>query len=70
MALLATNAINIQRTAAVIQPLSVTENGTYRPSSGVDGFGPVTVNVEGGGGVDWLTIVNGVPCIIYDDGED
>lgn len=30
----------------------------------------VTGTHEGGGGVDWLTIVNGVPCIIYDDGED
>lgn len=33
-----------------IEPLSVTENGTYNPPSGVDGYAPVTVNVSGGGG--------------------
>lgn len=36
--------------SAVIQSLSVTENGTYNPPSGVDGYAPVTVNVSGGGG--------------------
>lgn len=30
---------------AVIEPLSATQNGTYTPSSGVDGYSPVTVNV-------------------------
>ena len=35
---------------AVVQPLSVTQNGTYNPPSGVDGYAPVTVNVSGGGG--------------------
>ena len=39
--------------SAVVQPLSVTQNGTYNPPSGVDGYAPVTVNVSGGGGVDW-----------------
>lgn len=34
----------------VIQPLEVTENGTYTAPSGVDGFSPVTVNVEASGG--------------------
>lgn len=33
---------------AVIEPLTVTENGTYAPPSGVNGFSPVTVNVQGG----------------------
>jgi hypothetical protein len=33
----------------VVQPLSVTQNGTYNPPSGVDGYAPVTVNVSGGG---------------------
>lgn len=33
-----------------IQALSVTENGTYTASGGVDGYSPVTVNVSGGGG--------------------
>lgn len=36
---------------AVVQPLSVTQNGTYNPPSGVDGYAPVTVNVSGGGGL-------------------
>ena len=36
---------------AVVQPLSVTQNGTYNPPSGVDGYAPVSVNVSGGGGV-------------------
>lgn len=30
---------------AVIEPLSVTENGTYRTPEGVDGYDPVSVNV-------------------------
>ena len=34
----------------VVQPLSVTQNGTYNPPSGVDGYAPVVVNVSGGGG--------------------
>lgn len=29
----------------VIEPLEVTENGTYEPPEGVDGYNPVTVNV-------------------------
>lgn len=33
-----------------VAPLTVTENGTYTPPSGVDGYAPVTVNVSGGGG--------------------
>ena len=35
---------------AVVQPLSVTQNGTYNPPSGVDGYAPGVVNVSGGGG--------------------
>ena len=35
--------------SAVVQPLSVTQNGTYNPPSGVDGYAPVTVSVSGGG---------------------
>lgn len=34
---------------AVIQALTVTENGTYTPPDGVDGYGPVTVEVPSGG---------------------
>ena len=36
--------------SAVIEPLSVNQNGTYTAPSGVDGYSPVTVNVSGGGG--------------------
>lgn len=43
---------------AVVQPLSVTQNGTYNPPSGVDGYAPVTVNVSGGGGEDWPLLKN------------
>lgn len=32
---------------AVVQPLEVTENGTYTAPDGVDGYSPVTVNVAG-----------------------
>lgn len=34
--------------SGVVQPLSVTQNGTYTPPSGVDGYAPVVVNVGGG----------------------
>lgn len=34
----------------VIEPLTVTENGTYTPPAGVDGYAPVTVNVASSGG--------------------
>lgn len=34
-----------QTSSVVIQPLSVTQNGTYTPASGVDGYAPVTVAV-------------------------
>lgn len=33
-----------------IEPLEVTENGTFTAPSGVDGYSPVTVNVAGDGG--------------------
>lgn len=39
---------------AVINPLSVTANGTYTAPVGVDGYSPVTVNVSGGGGIGTL----------------
>lgn len=32
-------------TNPIIEPLSVTDNGTYTASNGVDGYSPVTVNV-------------------------
>lgn len=36
---------------AVIRPLDVTKNGTYRAPAGIDGYSPVSVNVSGGGSV-------------------
>lgn len=42
--------VDVQGSGVVIQPLSVTQNGTYTPPSGVDGYAPVAVNVSGGGG--------------------
>lgn len=36
--------------SANIQALSITQNGTYTASGGVDGYSPVTVSVSGGGG--------------------
>ena len=41
--------VNVSGGSAVVQSLSVTQNGTYNPPSGVDGYAPVTVNVPGGG---------------------
>lgn len=37
-------------TAPVVQPLDVKENGTYTAPDGVDGYSPITVNVEASGG--------------------
>ena len=36
----------VGQTPAIIESLTATENGTYNPSSGVDGFSPVVVNVS------------------------
>ena len=39
----------------VIEPLEITENGTYTAGDGVDGYSPITVNVAGSGGdgLEW-----------------
>ena len=37
---------------AIIEPLEVTENGTYTPPEGVDGYSPVSVSVASSGGGD------------------
>lgn len=34
----------------IIEPLAVTENGIYTAHGGVDGYSPITVNVEASGG--------------------
>ena len=43
-------SVSVPSQSPVINPLTVTENGTYTAPSGVDGYSPVTVNVSGGGG--------------------
>lgn len=45
------NAIN----GGTIDPLTVTQNGTYTPSGTTLGYGPVTVDVQSGGGIPLLT---------------
>lgn len=37
---------------SVIEPLTITENGTYNAPEGVDGYNPVVVNVAGGSSAD------------------
>ena len=44
----------------VIQPLSVTANGTYTAPEGVDGYSPVTVNVPSSGGGGDTSIEDGI----------
>ncbi len=46
----ASASVQVPSSAPNIQALSVTQNGTYTASGGVDGYSPVTVNVSGGGG--------------------
>lgn len=45
---------------SVIEPLEITENGTYTAPDGVDGYSPVTVNVSAGTAETWT--------ITYKDG--
>lgn len=41
----------------VIEPLEVTENGTYTAPDGVDGYSPVVVNVPTGGGGGGTSVI-------------
>lgn len=52
--------VNVPSDEPNIQPLNVTENGTYTPSGDVDGYGPVTVNVPATGGGDEADILDGI----------
>ena len=49
--------VDVPIPAPVLDSLSVTQNGTYTPESGVDGFDEVVVNVPTGGG-GGLTLLN------------
>lgn len=42
--------VNVPASAPVLEQLEVSENGTYTPDEGVDGFDEVIVDVSGGGG--------------------
>ena len=53
----------------VIEPLVVTENGTYTAPDGVDGYSPVTVNVPTGGGDDVARSIVNKTITAYSDNE-
>lgn len=46
--------VDVPSQTPVINPLSVTANGTYSAPAGVDGYSPVTVNVSGGGSSNFV----------------
>ena len=51
--------VNVPSREPVLESLSITENGSYTPSNGVDGYNSVTVNVKSGGtGFDTTGITN------------
>lgn len=55
------------RTEPVIVAKNITENGTYDPATeGADGYAPVVVNVEGGGGSTWQTVFEGNVTAVED----
>ena len=53
----------------VIEPLVVTENGTYTAPDGVDGYSPVTVNVPTGCGDDVARSIVNKTITAYSDNE-
>lgn len=53
----------------VIEPLEITENGTYTAPDGVDGYSPVTVNVPTGGGDDVARSIVNKTITAYSDNE-
>lgn len=53
----------------VIEPLEVSENGTYTTPNGVDGYSPVIVNVTGGGDSDLPAGYRRVDYIQFNDAQ-
>ena len=49
------SGVNSITTQPTIQSLSITENGTYTAPTGVDGYSPITVNVESSGGAEMIS---------------
>ena len=45
----ATAIVEVEGDEPIIVPLEITENGTYTAQEGIDGYSPITVNVEGDG---------------------
>ena len=52
---------------ATIEPINITRNGVYDPPSNIDGYAPVTVNVEGGGFSTDIAVEN--DTLVYDNAE-
>ncbi len=67
-------AIRNIETQPDLEELSASENGTYTPSSGKDGFSRVNVNVQSGGGsailVQKMITSNGTYNALLDDDAD
>lgn len=67
-------AIRNIETQPDLEELSASENGTYTPSSGKDGFSRVNVNVQSGGGsailVQKTITANGTYNALLDDNAD
>lgn len=56
--------VAVRRDDPIIQPLEITENGTYTAPDGVDGFSPITVNVSPGITETWtFTMEDGTEVV-------
>lgn len=50
--------------SAVIQPLTITENGTYTAPKGIDGYSPLNITVLSGTDSIWTLFKNAEPLIV------
>ena len=61
----------LPETETVVQPLNITENGTYTPGEGVYGFAPVSVSVPASSvtgtinGVTYVVTVDANGYLVY-----